>query len=144
MYFSCSSSKSHVKSTIPENVVPPHPLLSFLLSSPDYANKNMSRFFPFLTPVPLSLSPGRRRALRKGKQKRGVISLGTLPSEDRPSMPYNETHDSLIHGVRASPRNDHHTLIPALNLTVSAEWIGGWLCMYVCVCEENNNVWCIF
>ncbi|KAK4318588.1 hypothetical protein Pmani_010423 [Petrolisthes manimaculis] len=64
----------------------------------------------------------RRRALRKEKHKRGVISLGTLPSEDRPSMPYNETHDSLIHGVRASPRNDHHTPIPALNLTIDRKW----------------------
>ncbi|KAG7171715.1 Proto-oncogene tyrosine-protein kinase receptor Ret-like [Homarus americanus] len=62
----------------------------------------------------------RRHASGNGKQKGGVISLGTLANEERSSsVPYNtrdETHDSLIHGIRASPRPDHN-LVPALNLT---------------------------
>ncbi|XP_071536347.1 proto-oncogene tyrosine-protein kinase receptor Ret isoform X2 [Panulirus ornatus] len=67
----------------------------------------------------------RRRIGRSGKQKGGVISLGTLPTEERSSsLPYNprdETHDSLIYGIRSSPRPDHN-LVPALNLTVDRNW----------------------
>ncbi|XP_050715966.1 proto-oncogene tyrosine-protein kinase receptor Ret-like isoform X2 [Eriocheir sinensis] len=67
----------------------------------------------------------RRRAMKRGKQKGGVISLGALPSEDRSSSTaYNsrETHDSVIHGIRSSPRGDNLSLIPALNLTIDRKW----------------------
>ncbi|XP_045594618.2 proto-oncogene tyrosine-protein kinase receptor Ret [Procambarus clarkii] len=71
----------------------------------------------------------RRRASRQDKQKGGVISLGSLPSEERSSsLPYNtrdESHDSVIHGIRASPRPDH-SLVPALNLTVSPQIDRRW------------------
>ncbi|XP_042217006.1 proto-oncogene tyrosine-protein kinase receptor Ret-like isoform X2 [Homarus americanus] len=71
----------------------------------------------------------RRHASGNGKQKGGVISLGTLANEERSSsVPYNtrdETHDSLIHGIRASPRPDHN-LVPALNLTLCSQIDRKW------------------
>ncbi|KAK8404807.1 hypothetical protein O3P69_001427 [Scylla paramamosain] len=67
----------------------------------------------------------RWRAKKQGKQKGGVISLGTLTNDDRSSStPYNsrETHDSVIYGIRPSPRNDNVSLVPALNLTIDRKW----------------------
>ena len=69
----------------------------------------MCLFFPFVC------SSWRRRGLQGAKQKGGVISLGSLPIEERNSLAYtrDEPHDTVHHGIRSSPRPEHNNFMQA-------------------------------